>query len=122
MVMKRSDMTYIITSLYASLAGIFYFGIMYFHITVLRYYPLENFWALGKTEGKISQGWYGMQLFAFAAAAIVTFIVYLTLKLSARDFELKPTMTKGIGIITSMIVVTCLVFIMLYQFEHWHII
>lgn len=119
--MKKTDITYVTGSVFASVASIFYFCIMHFHITVPRYFPTEHTWKMHKVEGLASQGWYGMQTYAYVVAGIVAFIVYMVLKAKTNDTPLKPVLAKRIGISVSVIVTTCLVLILHHQFRHWGI-
>jgi ABC-type Fe3+-siderophore transport system permease subunit len=119
--MKKTDITYVTASAYATISSIFYCCIMYFHIKIPRYYPLENAWKMFKEPGKPSQGWFGTQAFAFLAAGIVTFVIYLILKRTANDTPLKAAAVKRIGIAVSTVVVVSLALILYYQFDKWGI-
>jgi ABC-type Fe3+-siderophore transport system permease subunit len=122
MVMKKSDVTYVSGSVFAVIASIFYSCIMHFHIPVPRYFPTEHYWKMHKIDGLVSQGWYGMQTYAFVLAGIVALVVSLILRSKANDQPLKPAAAKSIGIAVSGIVVVCLVFILHHQFKHWGIL
>ena len=69
--MKKSDITYVVASVFAAMTGIFYCCTMWFGIKLPRYYPLEHTWKWIKEKGLPSQGWYAKQVFAFAAAGAV---------------------------------------------------
>jgi hypothetical protein len=71
--------------------------------------------------GKPSQGWYGMQTFAFIAAGIVTFIIYKVLKKSADDVQLKPAITKLIALAACVVIIACLAYIMYHEYDRWHV-
>ena len=120
--MKKSDITYVTGSVYAAIVSIFYCCIMKFHITVPRYYPTEHTWKMINEPGKATQGWYGVQTYAFIAAGIVVFIMYLILKRKTNDDPLKPATAKRIAVAVSTIVVACLTFIVYHQFKHWGIL
>jgi len=118
--MKRSDITYIAGSVFASLTAFFYCCTMWFSIRLPRYYPLEHTWKWVNEKGVPSQGWYGMQAFAFAAAGIVTLLVYLALRyLVPKDTELEPAQTRMLGVMASLIVVVCLGYMLYYEFGRW---
>lgn len=104
------------------MVSIFYCCNMWFHLKLPRYYPLEHTWKMIKEPGKPSQGWYGMQTFAFIAAGIVTFIVYRVLRRSVDEIQLKPATVKLIALAVSVIVSACLVYIMYYEYHRWKII
>lgn len=116
--MKKSDITYVTGSVFAALVSALYCIIMKFNITVPRYFPTEHKWMMHKVDGLPSQGWYGMQAYAFIAAGIVTFVIYMILKSKATDTPLRPAAAKRIGISVSVIVVVCLTFIMHHHFKH----
>ena len=118
--MRRSDTTYITGSVFASLTAFFYCCTMWFSIRLPRYYPTEHAWKWVKEKGVPSQGWYGMQAFAFGAAGIVTLIVWLALKfLVPADTGLKPSQTRMLGAAATLIMVVCLGYILYYEFGRW---
>jgi hypothetical protein len=120
--MKKSDITYVTGSVFAVVASVFYFCVMHFHITVPRYFPTEHTWKMHKVEGLASQGWHGMQAYAFVVAGIISFIVYMILKTKADDTPLKPATAKRIGISVSVIVTVSQLLILHHQFKHWGIL
>lgn len=121
-VMKKSDVTYLAGCIFTAMTAFFYCCTMWFSINLPRYYPLEHTWKFIEQQNLPSQDWYGMQAFAFLAAGAVTIIVYLILKYSLREnVNLKPTLQKLIGIITTMIIVVCMGYMLWYEFGRWGI-
>ena len=120
--MKKSDLTYVLTAVFTSAVGFFYCGNWWWNIKMPRYYPLEHAWKMVKEKGVPSQGWYGMQLFAFAAAAALTLLVYFALKFLCSknpDKSLSPTAHKPIGMVATGIIVFCMGFILHHEFSKW---
>jgi len=119
--MKKSDITYIVGCAFTAAVSIFYCCIIHFKIKVPRYYPTLHQWKWwDKVEGVPSQGWYGMQVFAFLAAGIVTFIIYLVLKRSvSEETSLKPTHTKILGAVAILTAIICLGYMLYHEFEKW---
>jgi len=121
-VMKKSDTAYITGSVFAALTALFYCCTMWFSIKLPRYYPLEHSWRWFNQKEGPSQGWYGMQVFAFLAAGIVTAVVYLGLKrVTPADASLKPTLTKSLGVVVTVIIVVCMLYMLYHEFDRWHI-
>lgn len=120
--MKKSDITYIVCSAFAAMTAFFYCCTMWFSIKLPRYYPLEHTWKWVKEKGVPSQGWYGMQAFAFLAAGIVTLVVYLILR---RSVSAEPTpkraMTKVLGVAVTAIVIICMGYMLYHEFDKWGI-
>lgn len=119
--MKKSDMIYIIGSVYITLTGFFYCLTMWVKIKLPRYYPTEHVWKMIKEKGVPSQGWYAKQAFAYICAAVVTVIVYLVLNKMRRRITLKPRMMKTLAVVCLSSTVYFLLYIMYYEFHHWHI-
>ena len=118
--MKKSDVTYILGAVFVALTSLFYCCTMWFAIKLPRYYPLEHTWKWVKEKGVPSQGWYGMQAFAFLAAGIVTFVIYIVLKhVVSADTSLKPAHTRILGTVVSLIVIICLGYMLYHEFEKW---
>ena len=118
--MKKSDLTYILCVIYTSLVAFFYYCTIWFKIKLPRYYPLEHTWKWVKEKGVPSQGWYGMQAFAFLAAGVVTLIAYFVLKATLRKKEnLNPVLAKSIGMISIFIILVCLGLILHHEFDKW---
>jgi len=93
---------------------------MWFSIKLPRYYPLEHTWKWIKEKGVPSQGWYGMQAFAFLAAGIVTLIIYLILKhYNSAEAHLKPALTKVLGVAVTLILITCMIYMLYHEFDKW---
>ncbi len=120
--MKKSDMTYITSSVFAAMTAFFYCCTMWFGIKLPRYYPLEHTWKWIKEKGVPSQGWYGMQAFAFLAAGVVTLITYLILRRnnSVEKF-LKPALTKTLGLVVTLILIVCMAYMLYHEFDKWGI-
>ena len=118
--MKKSDVTYILSAAFVAFTSLFYCCTMWFAVKLPRYYPLEHTWKWANEKGVPSQGWYGMQAFAFLGAGIVTFILYLVLKrITPADTNLKPTHTKILGIAAILITIICLGYMLYHEFEKW---
>ena len=102
------------------MTAFFYFFAMWFHIRLPRYYPLEHTWKWVKEEGVPSQGWYAKQVFAFLAAGVVTLVVYFILKRSVpTEANLKPALTKMLGVAVTLIVIICMGHMLYYEFDKW---
>jgi len=120
LVMKKSDITYIICSVFSAMTAFFYFFAMWLHIRLPRYYPLEHTWKWVKEEGVPSQGWYAKQAFAFLAAGVVTLVVYFILKRYVRaETNLKPALTRMLGVAVTLIVIICMGYMLYYEFDKW---
>lgn len=120
--MKKSDITYIVGSVFAAMTAFFYCCTMWFSIKLPRYYPLEHTWKWANEKGIPSQGWYGTQAFAYLAAAMVATVVYLVLKYSPREkANLKPTLTKLLGVVVTVIIMACMGHMLYYEFDKWGI-
>ena len=120
LVMKKSDITYIVGSVFASATAFFYCCTRWFSIKLPRYYPLEHTWKWVKEPSVPSQAWYAMQTFAFLTAAIAALAVYLALKCPAcKNAKLKPVQAKLLGIITTVTVTACMGYIVYYEFSKW---
>jgi len=120
--MKKSDITYIVCSVFAALTALFYCCTMWFSIKLPRYYPLEHTWKWAKEKGVPSQGWYGTQTFAFLAAGIVTLIVYLVLKrFASTEAHLQPTLTKRLGVLITLILIIAMGYTLYHEFDKWGI-
>lgn len=120
--MRKSDITYIVSSVFAAMAAFFYCCTMWFTIKLPYYYPLEHTWKWAKEKGVPFQGWYGKQAFAFLAAAAAALIVYFLIKrIAPRELNLKPALTKLLGVVVTVIVVLCMGYILCYEFNRWGI-
>lgn len=118
--MKKSDVTYFLGAAFMALTSFFYCCTMWFSIRLPRYYPMEHTWKWINEKGVPSQGWYGMQVFAFLAAGIVTFILYIVLKRStSTDTNLRPAYAKMLGVAAILITTICLGYMMYHEFEKW---
>jgi len=118
--MKKSDITYIVGSVFAAMTAFFYCCTMWFSIKLPRYYPLEHTWKWVNEKGVPSQGWYGMQVFAFLAAGIVTLVVYFILKRSIpAETKLKPALTRMLGMVVTLIIIICMGYMLYYEFDKW---
>jgi len=120
--MKKSDITYIICSVFSAMTAFFYFLTMWLGIKLPRYYPLEHTWKWAKEQGVPSQGWYAKQLFAFLAAGIVTLIVYFVLKRATpNETNLKPALARLLGVAATLIILICMAYMLYYEFDNWGI-
>lgn len=118
--MKKSDVTYIVGSVFLAFTSLFYCATIWFSIQVPRYYPLEHTWKWTKEAGVPSQGWYGMQAFAFLAAGVVALLVYATLQLTARSgARLNAGTTKVIALVVMLVVVPCMGYLLYHEFAKW---
>lgn len=118
--MKKSDVTYVLSAAFVAFTSLFYCCTMWFAIKLPCYYPMEHTWKWINEKGVPSQGWYGMQAFAFLAAGIVTFIIYLVLKrVISIETSLKPVHTRILGAVVILTVVICLGYILYYEFNRW---
>jgi hypothetical protein len=81
---------------------------------------LEHAWKWVNEEGVPSQGWYGMQAFAFLTAGIVTLMAYVAIKcVVSSETNLKPAQIRMCGVITTLIVVVCMGYMLHYEFAKW---
>ena len=118
--MKKPDVTYVLGAAFMALTSFFYCCTMWFAIKLPRYYPREHIWKWVNEKGVPSQGWYGMQAFAFLVAGIVTFIIYLVLKRTvSAETNLKPAHTRILGVVTILTAIICLGYIMYHEFAKW---
>lgn len=118
--MKKSDLTYVLGSIFLALTGLFYCSTMWFSIRLPRYYPLQHCWKWVNEKDVPSQGWYGMQAFAFLAAGIVTLVVYFILKwVVSSEIELKPALTKMLGVVVALIVIVSMGYMLCHEFHKW---
>lgn len=120
--MKKSDITYILCSVFAAAVCLFYCWALWFPIRLPRYYPLEHTWKWFEEAGGLSQGWYGMQLFAYLAAGVATVVAYFIIKgTMAGKVELKPAVTKSLGIVSTAIIISCMGCMLYHEFSKWGI-
>lgn len=118
--MKKSDLSYVICSVFVAMTAFFYAGAMWFGLKLPRYYPLEHTWKWVKEKGVPSQGWYAKQIFAFFAAGAVTLIVYFILKRRiGTETKLKTTPTKIIGMAVTPITIICMGYMLYHEFNKW---
>ena len=118
--MKKSDTTYIVGSVFAAMTAFFYCCTMWFSIKLPRYYPLEHTWKWVNEKGVPSQGWYGMQAFAFLAAGIVALLVYFALKRNASsETDLKGAPARILGVVVTLIVIICMGYMLYHEFDKW---
>ncbi len=119
-VVKRSDATYILSVVFVVLMNFFYCCTMWFHIKLPRYYPLEHVWKWVNEKGVPSQGWYGMQAFAFLAAGVGTLIAYFVLnRFASSQANLKPGQIRLCGVITTLVVIVCMGCMLYDEFNRW---
>ena len=120
--MRKSDLTYILGSVFASATAFFYCCTMWFHIPLPRYYPLEHVWKWANERGVPSQGWYGMQGFAFLAAGLVTLAVYAALRgTKATENPCRPGVLKVLGMLATLLIAVCLYAMLHHEFVRWGI-
>jgi len=120
--MKKSDLVYILVAIFVSMTAFFYCCTFWFSIPLPRYYPLEHAWKWVNEKGVPSQGWYGMQAFAFLAAGIATAVAYLALRgIKAADRPVRPAALKGLGLLTTLVVVICMYAMLHHEFTKWGI-
>ncbi|MHC4911981.1 MAG: hypothetical protein ACYTE5_03135 [Planctomycetota bacterium] len=120
--MKKSDIAYIVCSVFAAATAFFYCCTRWFPIRLPRYYPLEHTWKWIKEQGVPSQRWYAMQVFAYLAAGVVALVVYLVLRSNIfKEAQLKPLQTKLFGIIVTLVIIVCMSYILYYEFGKWRI-
>jgi hypothetical protein len=120
--MKKADLACLTGSVFIALTALFYCSTIWFSIAVPRYYPLEHTWKCVNEKGVISQGWYGMQGFAFLAAGIVTSLVYLALKrFCPPNTALTPAATRWISVVTLFIVLPCMGYLLYHEFVRWKV-
>lgn len=116
----KSDITYVLSAAFVALTSFFYCCTMWFSIKLPRYYPIEHTWKWINEKGVPSQGWYGMQVFGFLAAGIVTFILYLVLKrATSADTNLRPAHIKLLGVVAILITIICLGYMLYHEFAKW---
>jgi len=117
---KKPDVTYVLGAAFMASTSFFYCCTMWFAVKLPRYYPLERTWKWVNEKGVPSQGWYGMQAFAFLAAGIVTFIIYFVLKRAvSAEASLKPAYTRILGAAAILTVIICMGYMLYYEFEKW---
>lgn len=119
--MKKSDMTYMVGCAFTAAVSIFYCCIIHFNITVPKYYPTLHEWRWDKVEGVASQGWYGIQGFAFIAGGIVAVAAYIACKKAGagKQIELKTGTVKGVALATITVVLLAMAYIMQHEFHRW---
>ena len=121
--MKKSDITYIVGSVFAALTAFFYCCTRWFHIKLPRYYPVEHTWKWIKEPGVPSQAWYAIQTFAFLAAGIVALGVYFVIRSKFfNKIQLKPVCAKWLGISAIVLIMACMGYIVYYEFCKWGIL
>ena len=118
--MKKSDLAYVLSCIFAGIYSLSYCAKTWFHINLPRYYPLEHAWKMVSEKGVPSQGWYGTVAFAFVVSAFVTLIAYLVLRSKqSAEADLRPAVVKTIGIVSALAVIAGMVFIALHEFLKW---
>ena len=118
--MKKSDMTYMVGCAFTAAVSIFYSCIIYFKITVPRYYPTLHEWKWVNVKGIPSQGWYGIQSFAYIAGGIVAIAAYVACKRAgSKEIELKPGTIKGTALATLSVVLVAMGYILIHEFTRW---
>ena len=118
--MKKSDTAYVLIAVFTVLTNFSYCCTMWFPIKLPRYYPLEHVWKWVNEKGVPSQGWYGMQAFAFLAAGIGTLIAYVALKrVASAQADLKPAQIKTCAVIATFVTLVCMGYMLHYEFSRW---
>ena len=118
--MKKSDITYVVGCAFIAAVSTFYCCTIHFKITVPRYYPTLHEWRWDKVEGVPSQGWYGIQSFAFMAGGIVAIAVYIACRRAGtKQTELKPGTVKGTALATLAVILLAMAYIMHHEFHRW---
>jgi hypothetical protein len=119
--MKKSDVVYILSAVFMASTSLFYCCTMWFGIKLPRYYPLEHAWKWVSEKGVPSQGWYGMQGFAFLGAGIVTLAIWigLTKRSSSSQDNLRAAHIKLCGAIAILVVVVCMGYMLYHEFSRW---
>lgn len=121
--MRKSDLTYLLCSFSVAAVSVFYCATMWFSIKLPRYYPLEHVWKWAKEKGVPSQGWYGMQAFAYLATGITTLLLCLVLKAArSRETRLPPAVVKGVGVAATVIAIACMGYMLYHEFCKWGIL
>lgn len=121
--MRKSDVRYLLSSVFVSVFSLSYCAAILFHIKLPRYYPLQHTWKMIKEEGVPSQGWYGMWAFGLLASAVITSLVYVVIR--ARGVEegrLRPGIVKAIGAISIVLFLAGMVYTALHEFFKWGIL
>lgn len=119
MVMKKSDITYMVGCTFAAATAFFYFCVMFFGITVPRYYPTLHQWKWVNEKGIPSQGWYGMQAFAYLTGGIVALVVYILCKRASNQTELKAGTIKITAVGSCIVILLCMAYMMHHEFARW---
>lgn len=122
LVVRKSDITYIVGSVFAAMTAFFYCCTMWFGIKLPRYYPLEHTWKWANEKGIPSQVWYGRQAFVYLAAGVVALVVYLIFRHKACEgLNLKLASARWLGVIVTMIVIVCMGYMLYHEFDKWSI-
>lgn len=118
--MKKADLAYIVSVVFLSVTALSYCATIWLPIKLPRYYPLAHVWKWAKEPGVPSQGWYGMQVFAFLVGGAAAGLVYLALQ-SRRPQEtsLKPAVMQGLAWITMLVLAFSLAFLLHHEFAKW---
>ena len=119
--MSRSDRTYILAAVFILAAAIAYCGIWWFAIPLPRYYPTQHDWKWVKEKGAPSQGWYGMQAFAYLVGAAVTAGAWLAMRWLPQR-PLGRGATRLIGLATVAGVVFAMGVMLHHEFTAWGIL
>ena len=118
--MRRSDVVYIVGCAFAAVTSFAYCCTMWFHIKLPRYYPMEHTWKWVREAGVPSQGWYGMQAFAYLVGAAGALVLYMVLRRSAlKQMVLKPYPARMLGVVTTVLIAVCLGYIFVHEFSRW---
>jgi len=121
--MGKSDRRYVLCVVFACAISVFYGWPRWFHLRLPRYYPTEHAWRWENQAGVPSQGWYGLQAFAFVCSGVTTLAVYLVLKSKRTNRDgLDPRNAKRLGLAAIGVIITCMVYILMYEYSKWGIL
>ncbi len=116
--MKKADVACVVGSVFVAATAFFYCFPLWFTMKLPHYYPVEHTWKMSRSADAVSQGWYGMQVFAFAVAGAVALITYFGLKIMAKH-DLKSSTIKLMGITTNVVIVACMAYMLCHEFRKW---
>jgi ABC-type Fe3+-siderophore transport system permease subunit len=120
--MKKSDVTYVLCTVFAAATSVFYCCTRWFQIQLPRYYPLEHAWKWAKDPGAPSQAWYAMQAFAFICGGIATLAVYIVLKRTAqKKTELGLSEVRWLGVAATVLIMVCMAYLLICEFSEWRV-
>ena len=98
-----------------------YCSVMWFGISLPRYYPTGHAWKWTKDPGVPSQGWYAAQAFALSAGVLAGAAVHW-LAGRWKGGALSPGIVKSISVVTVLVLAGCLGYLMWHEFAKWGVI